>query len=93
MLGWIATALLLSMAMFGAWIDFTEPSWKAYAVAFCFLAAAAAMFPPLWRHQTSLSLRRLRYAVAIFLTVAGLCIPVETHVVKLDMPKPAASSK
>jgi len=91
---WIASAFLAFSAVSLAWnlanwARFTNsPMPTSYwLVSAALLLSAALLFPPLWRGEKS-HWKWPRIVIATLIAAVTLFMPIQTHAVKLDMPRP-----
>jgi hypothetical protein len=90
-LSWAAFALLTLFSVFMVFMVAAEhphPLWRAVCALVGLLTATALMFPPVWRGR---SYGIARVLVALALALGALLLPMQTHMVKLDMPRPHAA--
>jgi len=85
---WIAFIVLVVLAALPLAIlrSVEPPVWLAYAASALFAGAAVLVFPPLWRERPHATARA---AIAVILTALALFVPMRTHAIKLDLPRPA----
>ncbi|MEJ0041433.1 MAG: hypothetical protein WDM81_04180 [Rhizomicrobium sp.] len=91
---WIAASLLIIVAafavaalMFGVTVT---PIWMTVAAVALLVFSSLLFLPPLWRSIQNRWIDAARVIVACALAYSGLfLIPIETHAVKLDLPRPA----
>ena len=82
---WIGSTIFATMALLSLAMTFGTFDALAYIACVLMLAAAALLFPPLWRGKPN-ALPRI--IVALVLATGGLFTPFQ-HSVKIDLPRPA----